>query len=113
MVGDGLNDAPALSAACVAISPSTAADVSQNAADIVFQSISLATVGDVIAVAQKSRALIRENLVFAIAYNAVAVPLAMAGLVTPLIAAAAMSSSSLIVIINSLRLRPSYSETRR
>lgn len=113
MVGDGLNDAPALATAHVAMSPSTAADVSQNAADIVFQSASLGAVGDALALAQKSRILIRENLAFAIVYNAVAVPLAMAGLATPLIAAAAMSLSSLIVILNALRLRLNGAGGRR
>jgi Cu2+-exporting ATPase len=104
MVGDGLNDAPALAAAWCSISPASAADVSQTAADIVFQGASLAAVGEVLDTARHSLAVIRENIGFALLYNAVAVPLAMLGLVTPPLAALAMSSSSLIVVGNALRL---------
>jgi len=109
MVGDGLNDAPALAASHVSMSPASAADISQNAADIVFQGASLAAVSEALAVARRSLALIRQNIVLAIGYNALAVPLAMLGDVTPLLAAAAMSSSSLIVVGNALRLgRPDH-----
>jgi Cu2+-exporting ATPase len=105
MVGDGLNDAPALMAAHVSMSPAAALDIAQNAADIVFQGDSLAPVFDAWRLARRSRRIIRQNLAFSILYNLCAVPLAMAGHVTPLVAALAMSSSSLIVIANSFRLK--------
>ena len=105
MLGDGLNDAPALAAANASISPATAADISQTAADAVFQGEALAPVLETIRVAHASQRMSIENFAIAIGYNIVFVPLAVAGHVTPLIAAVAMSLSSIAVTVNALRLR--------
>lgn len=104
MVGDGLNDGPSLAAATVSASPSSAADVSQTVADVVFQGRRLFPVVAVIAMARRARSVMRQNLALAVGYNAVMVPLAMMGWVTPWLAAAAMSSSSLLVMANSFRV---------
>ncbi|NQW02190.1 MAG: cadmium-translocating P-type ATPase [Rhodospirillales bacterium] len=105
MVGDGLNDAPALASGHASLSPATAADISQTAADFLFQGEPLRPLIGTIEIARRARRIVWQNFALAIAYNFCAVPLAVAGLATPLIAAIAMSSSSLLVTMNALRLK--------
>ncbi|PRD40268.1 UNVERIFIED_CONTAM: fixI [Trichonephila clavipes] len=105
MVGDGLNDTAALTAADVSISPATALDAARTASDIVLLGQNMAPIADATRIARQSTRRIRENFSISALYNVVAVPLALVGLATPLAAALAMSLSSISVTLNALRLK--------
>ncbi len=105
MVGDGLNDTVALAAAHVSVSPASALDAARVASDIVLLGQSLSPLPDALQTACKARRRIKENFTIATWYNVIAVPLAIAGLCSPLIAALAMSASSITVSLNALRVR--------
>ncbi|MDX6751657.1 heavy metal translocating P-type ATPase [Geminicoccaceae bacterium 1502E] len=104
MVGDGLNDAPSLAAAYASLSPSSAVDISQTAADAVFQGEALEPVLELLELARRAERHVLQNFALSFGYNLLTVPLAVLGFVTPLVAAIAMSSSSLLVVGNALRL---------
>jgi Cu2+-exporting ATPase len=105
MVGDGLNDTAALAAAHVSISPASALDAARTASDMVLMGRSLAPIADAYTTSTSAARRIRENFTIATVYNVLAVPFAIAGLATPLIAALAMSMSSITVSLNALRLK--------
>ncbi|WP_439508535.1 heavy metal translocating P-type ATPase [Yoonia sp.] len=105
MVGDGLNDTGALSAAYASLSPATAADASRAASDIVLLNDSLAPLIELPLVARAAKKRIVENFAISAAYNVIAIPIAVAGFATPLLAAIAMSTSSITVLVNALRMK--------
>ena len=105
MVGDGVNDSVALSFSDVAIAMGNSADISMMVSDIVLLSSKLNSLKDAFIISKKTYKHIKQNLIFSLTYNAVTIPLAMAGLIIPLFAALSMSLSSLIVVLNSLRIK--------
>ncbi len=105
MVGDGINDVPVLAAADVSVTPLEATDLAKNASGAILLSRGLAPLVPAISVARRTRRIIAQNLGWAVAYNLIAIPLAVLGLIAPWVAALGMSASSLLVTLNALRLR--------
>ena len=105
MLGDGINDAPTLAVADISLTFSEATDLAKNNCDFILLGKGYTHLGKAFQLMRKTRRIILQNLGWAIAYNVVAIPLAVMGLITPWMAAIGMSVSSLIVVLNSLRLR--------
>jgi Cu2+-exporting ATPase len=104
MVGDGVNDAPVLASAHVAMTPASGTAIAQSQADFILANPSLLSIVEALDTARRTRAIVKQNLAWAAAYNAAAIPLALAGVLTPWIASLGMSLSSLFVVLNALRL---------
>jgi Cu2+-exporting ATPase len=104
MVGDGLNDLPSLALADVSVSFSAAIDASQKTADVIIEGYKLQPLLDLFSLVAKTKKTMLQNLAISLCYNLIALPFAVAGFVVPLVAAFAMSSSSLLVLFNSLRI---------
>jgi len=104
MIGDGINDAPVLAGADTSIAPAHGALLAQTSADVIMLGDSLTPLTTAIQMSRKTMRIVRQNLAWAIVYNALALPLAATGFVPPWLAAIGMSASSLVVVLNALRL---------
>jgi Cu2+-exporting ATPase len=107
MMGDGINDVPVLSGADISVAMAAASDLAQTSADGVLLNDNLLVIADALALARRTRRIIKQNLAFSLTYNVLALPMAAAGLISPWVAALGMTASSLVVIFNALRLNRS------